>query len=170
MSCLYVGLSELNGCRVLKYGISKSDEPWSRIACHARSRDNPFGSRMRDWCAALCLVTGKFYEARAIETALRNHFLLTLPRAERFSRPTDLSVPYHDIPGISPSGEWLFHPFSEDDGFLDFLGRSIPAIRLAMDTGMRVLESAHAALCEAASAAVAGGGYASYDLRHRAAP
>ncbi len=105
MACLYVATSKLYDWQVVKYGISKHDEPWPRLVDHDGSRDNPFAQRLV-MHGALCIQLSHVRFARNVESVIKASALHWLPRVGTHARPTTLSIPS----GRQPSGEWLLHP------------------------------------------------------------
>ena len=124
MPCLYACAAVVRDYHALKFGISKYDEPWHRLASHrATLTDHPFGCRI-DPFAFLSIRVPHIWVARFMETAIKRLALVALPRNPPWTAPPILSV----VDGRQPSGEWLVCA-EGDEGIGQFYSLALLATR-----------------------------------------
>jgi len=151
----------------VKYGVSKHDEPWSRLQCHATSKDNPFGMRITP--VAFASVQFPYVKAaRVVENSLKAYATRTLSRVPRSTVPYAMSMPVYEQHACSPSGEWLVHPGDDNHAIEDFYSLAMLALRHSIETKRYfhdLLGQAYERLYRAAVAYHEGSGYVELSVR-----
>lgn len=161
MACLYVASARLpamsdlrnqvvGGERavgplgVLKFGISKYDDPDRRMAVHRASPYSPFHVPIKNLAAVCCKTFQTVREARDEEWLLRCFVKERLPHNRPGLWDGGLSVIYYgrgpassgewfyDGPTGAPSGEWLFHSCCDACAEAEFFSvvKELPSVRL----------------------------------------
>jgi hypothetical protein len=122
VACLYVAHGDHGGRAVVKFGITKYDDPDNRLAAHGKSKDTPFGAPVQ--LRLLLGVTMERWHARDIESVIKRATRAWFPEADSYSFP-DVTSLIGKGPVFNPSGEWLFGP----DAWPDFLAVARGAVQ-----------------------------------------
>lgn len=94
---LYITSVHFRHAHVLKFGITKFGDHHKRIACHERSLDNPFASRLGTFTDVAVIRTGGSLN---LETFFRRAARAAFPCASPWKIDREIYC-------ISPSGEWI---------------------------------------------------------------